>query len=92
VPEETAFFYGGEFDKPQLDSLVQMFAHDGYEQYQRLLNLIQNEDVQRSLGNKDATKIETFFHVQGAFCLLEELKTIPQLTDRALAEIADAEK
>jgi hypothetical protein len=84
---------GVEFKRDELGMLVSMFESPAYQiMYTRLLNQLQRQDVEDSLGTRRQTDTESLYRSKGAYLAIEDLKLIPDIARQVLADMTIDEK
>jgi hypothetical protein len=68
---------GVEFTREELATLLGMFQGPAYELYCRILNQMQDTDVDAVMGTNEATEMEGMYRAKGAFLAIRDLKVIP---------------
>ena len=87
MPDKICELEGVEFNKDEIASLIEMFKSKGYQQYLRVFEAIRKSDVESTLGNPSAYKLEAFLHAQGAYSLIDALKHLPESAEMVSQEL-----
>ena len=89
--QATANLEGAEFTLAELCALRDMFRGAGAKGLMRLLGGVQAQDVANTLGSMNVSKVETFWHAQGAYCLADRIGgEWPQAVQAAITDLEGA--
>lgn len=76
-----------EFSEMQLMEMRTMFQSAGYNQLCRLLEGIQHEDTQGTLGNSAIIGMETFHRATGSYLTVEKILRYEKAIEDAVKEL-----